>query len=160
MSRFVRPFKLSRLILASAGLLLLLANTVMAGIIYTATLDGPTSGTASAATGTAIFTLNAAATEVSYVVEVTGLEGVEVGAHIHNGGPGALGPRLHTFLFGSPKVGTWAVGEFEVNELNDGRVYINVHTDLYPGGEIRGDLEFTSVANEAFSWGSIKALYQ
>ena len=68
MPRFVRPSRLVRLILANAGVLLLLATPVMADIIYTATLDGPTSGTASEATGTAIFTLNEAATEVSYVV--------------------------------------------------------------------------------------------
>ena len=157
MSRLAR---FSRLVVCSAGFLLLLATPSLADTIYTASLDGSTAGTASAASGTVIFTLNEAATEVSYVVEFSGLEGVETGAHIHNGAPGIFGPRFHTFLFGSPKVGTWAVGEFEVNELEAGRVYINIHTEAYPGGEIRGNLEFSAVANEAVSWGSIKALYK
>lgn len=142
------------------GAFLLLAFPVFADTLYTATLDGPTSGTSSPATGTAVLTLNTAQTEVSYVVEYSGLQSTELGAHIHNGAPGEIGPRFQLFFPGQPKVGTWAVGPFEVAELNAGRVYINVHTEGYPTGEIRGNVSFATVANDAVSWGSVKALYQ
>jgi hypothetical protein len=155
-----RIARLSRLAILSACLLLLLTAPAFAEIIYTATIDGPTAGTSSAATGTATFTLNDAGTEVSYVVEMTGLEGFETGAHIHNAAPGSAGPRFHTFLLGSPKVGVWSVGEFELDELNAERVYVNVHSDLFPTGEIRGNLEFSAVGTDEMSWGAIKALYQ
>lgn len=155
-----RSASLSRLIAITAVILTVLSAPAFAEIIYTATIDGPTAGTSSAATGTAIFTLNDAGTEVSYVVEMTGLEGFETGAHIHNAAPGNPGPRFHTFLLGSPKVGVWPVGQFELDELNAGRVYVNIHSDLFPTGEIRGNLEFSAVGTDEMSWGAIKALYQ
>ena len=140
-------------------LLLLQMSPVLADTIYTAVLSGPTAGTESTATGTATLTLNSAQTEVAYVVEYTGLQGIEIGAHIHNAPPGMDGTRLLLLFPGSPKVGTWAVSAFEVEELNAGRIYINVHTELFPTGEIRGDVVSSSVANEAVSWGAVKALY-
>jgi hypothetical protein len=155
-----RIANLTRLIAVAAVLLTLLSAPAFAEIIYTATIDGPTAGTTSEATGTAIFTLNDAGTEVSYVVEMTGLEGFESGAHIHNAAPGSAGPRFHTFLLGSPKVGVWSVGEFELDELNAGRVYVNIHSNLFPTGELRGNLEFSAVGTDEMSWGAIKALYQ
>ena len=156
MTHFARRFPL---LSGIAVILLLQASPELADTLYTAILNGPTAGTASPATGTATLTLNSAQTEVTYVVEYTGLQGNEIGAHLHNAPPGKDGPRLLLLFPGSLKVGTWAVGAFEVEERNAGRAYINVHTELYPTGEIRGDVTFTSVANEAVSWGSVKALY-
>lgn len=40
-----------------------------------------------------------------------------------------------------------------------GKAYVNVHSNLFPGGEIRGFLT-APVATEATTWGSIKALYR
>jgi len=106
-------------------LLLLQMSPVLADTIYTAVLSGPTAGTESTATGTATLTLNSAQTEVAYVVEYTGLQGIEIGAHIHNAPPGMDGTRLLLLFPGSPKVGTWAVSAFEVEELNAGRIWRN-----------------------------------
>lgn len=157
MTRFARRYPL---LSGFAIVLLLQVSPVLSDTLYTANLNGPNSGTASPAIGTATLTLNTAETEVSYVVDYTGLQGNEIGAHLHNAPPGKDGPRLLLLFPGSPKEGTWAVGAFEVGELNAGRVYINVHTDLYPTGEIRGNVVFASVANEAVSWGAVKALYR
>ena len=156
MENFARRFAL---LSGFIGILLLQMSPVLADTIYTAILDGPTAGTESPASGTATLTLNSAQTEVTYVVDYSGLQGPEIGAHIHNAPPGMDGERLLLLFPGSPKVGTWAVSAFEVEELNAGRVYINVHTELYPTGEIRGDVMSSSVANEAVSWGAVKALY-
>ena len=156
MNHFARRYAL---LSSFVVILLLQVSPVLADTRYTAILNGPTSGTASPATGTATLTLNSAETEVTYVVEVTGLQGNEIGTHFHNAPPGKDGPRLLLLFSGSLKVGTWMVGAFEVGELNAGRVYVNVHTELYPTGEIRGDIASTSVAVEAVSWGAVKALY-
>ena len=157
MARLAPRFLRSGLI---TGAFLLLAFPVFADTLYTATLDGPTAGTSSPAAGNATLTLNTAQTEVSYVVDYSGLQSAELGAHIHNGAPGELGPRFHLFFPGNPKVGTWVVGPFEVAELNAGRVYINVHTETNPTGEIRGNVSFSTVANDAVSWGRIKSLFR
>ena len=155
MTRF---FPFIRLSLFLAGSLLLI-SPAWADTVYSALINGQTSGTDSPAFGTAILTLNAAETEVFYEVEYSGLQGNEIGAHFHNAAPGMDGPRLLLLFPGSPKTGFWEVEPFEVEELAAGRVYINVHTDAYPMGEIRGNLEFSSVPNDAASWGSIKALF-
>jgi hypothetical protein len=41
-----------------------------------------------------------------------------------------------------------------------GKAYLNVHTSVVPGGEIRGFLLPAPVATEPTTWGSIKALYK
>lgn len=132
-------------ILTMGACLALPADTT-ADTYYTAVLDGPTAGTPSTATGTAVLTLNSAETEVTYVIEYSALVGNETVAHIHNAPPGVIGPVFHFLEFGSPKTGVWEVGPFEVAELNAGRVNILIHSDLYPASEIRGDVEFHSVA--------------
>ncbi len=146
-----------------AGLTLLLLALTMpasAATIYTAVLDGPTANTPSPATGTATLTLNDAETEVRYEIQFSELVGIEQMSHFHASLRGMDGPILTTLAVGSPKVGTWEVGPYEVGELQAGRVYINVHTDLYAVGEIRGNVVFSSVANEAVAWSAVKALYR
>jgi hypothetical protein len=149
-----------RVFAVSACLLLTAAAPVAADTLFTAVLDGPSSGTTSPASGFATLVLNSAETEVDYYIEYSGLEGNEIGGHFHNALPGEYGPRLQLLMGGSPKSGIWEVGAFEVGELKAGRVYINIHTDVHPAGEIRGNIEFTSVPTEAASWGSVKALYK
>lgn len=107
---------------------------------FSAVLDGATAGTVSPATGTATFVLDEAETEVAYVIEYSGLLGTETVAHIHNAPAGVVGPVFHNLAFGSPKVGVWPVGPFEVAELRAGRVNILIHSELYPAAEIRGNL--------------------
>lgn len=153
---FTRLFRIPGFL---TGLLLLLAVSVSAETRYTAVLDGPTSGNSSTATGTASLVLNDAQTEVDYVVSLNGLSSPEFAAHFHNAPPGKAGPSLWTLVPGNYKVGVWPVGPFEVGELNAGRVYVNIHTEIYPTGEIRGDISFKTVAAEAASWGSVKALF-
>lgn len=43
--------------------------------------------------------------------------------------------------------------------LAEGRAYLNVHSETYPGGEIRGFLT-TSVPVEDSTWGKVKSLYR
>ncbi len=147
------------LTLTLATALLAVSGPAQAETLYTAVLTGAAAGTPSPATGTASLTLNDAQTEVSYVIEYTGLLGVEFAAHIHQGRPGEFGPVLEALPLGSPKVGVWAVGPTEVDLLNQGKIYLNIHTDLYAGGEIRGDVSFQTVPNEALSFGAVKALF-
>lgn len=90
--------------------------------------------------GWAEFTLNANNT-VTYRVETSGLNATD--AHIHFGGPGQNGGVLEG-LQGGPGVwsGTTAsLSAASVALLQSEGLYVNVHTALHPGGEIRGQIE-------------------
>jgi hypothetical protein len=106
---------------------------------------------ATSASGTATFTLYSDNT-VDYEITVNNIQGV-TGAHVHEGGLGATGPIVVGFfggLFSGSDV--LAEGTFDASDLSGmafdelmtrmgtGTVYVNVHTQANPGGEIRGQI--------------------
>jgi hypothetical protein len=115
---------------------------------FTATLSGaqevppvPTAGT-----GTAIVQLNEAETMITVDVSFSNLSSNANGAHIHDAPPGVNGPIIFG-LTGVPAAtsGTvpqqsFSITAAQVAALRAGNYYVNVHSDLYPGGEIRGQL--------------------
>jgi hypothetical protein len=106
------------------------------------------------ATGIGNFVLNNDQTRVDFTVTYSGLTGgAVVGAHFHNAPPGANGPIVRGYdpaLFPSPS-GTvplaWTATDPQpltpalVAELLAGRIYFNIHTQQYPMGEIRANLD-------------------
>ncbi|HSE51815.1 MAG TPA: CHRD domain-containing protein [Gemmatimonadales bacterium] len=126
---------------------------------FTATLTGaaerPTPVTTNA-TGTATVTINDANSTITFSVSVSNLLSPTM-AHIHVGttseaGPIALGllataPPAGVFtgvlasgtLAGSAVVGGETFATL-VAKIRSGNAYINVHTPVNPGGEIRGQL--------------------
>jgi Cu/Zn superoxide dismutase len=92
--------------------------------------------------GLGIFHLNHAKTSVHIKVLFLGLTSNVSGAHIHNAQAGANGPvifDLDPMLNGNTIEGTWDPG-VHLDALLAGELYINVHTDNHPGGEIRGQI--------------------
>jgi acyl dehydratase len=108
---------------------------------------------ATAAGGSAGFTLDG--DRVFFSVEVSQLDNVTM-AHIHSGAAGTNGP-IRVFLYGPTPAtsfnGRLAEGSFTaadvtgvtfetlLEQMRTGQAYVNVHTTLYPGGEIRGQTE-------------------
>lgn len=78
---------------------------------------------------------------LKYEVDVENLSGAITGAHIHVGKIGENGPDVHplTFTNGSAD-GSWEFTDADWKNLQSGSLYINVHTDKYPNGEIRGQI--------------------
>ena len=98
---------------------------------------------ASMATGTGTFTLTSSG--LQYDITLKGLSGsVITGAHFHRGAVGVSGPVLEPISFNTTTLratGTWTdLTAGERDDLLAGRVYVNVHTNAYPNGEIRGQL--------------------
>jgi hypothetical protein len=88
------------------------------------------------------FTLNDAKDRLKYSVTVKGLSGPITGAHIHLGEYGKTGPIVHplgTFVNGVSD-STWVIPDSLVPEFTAGNLYVNVHTALNPGGEIRDNI--------------------
>ncbi|MBC7828070.1 MAG: CHRD domain-containing protein [Chitinophagaceae bacterium] len=88
---------------------------------------------------------------LSYTVKWTELTGNPVGAHIHGVAPRGVNAGIkHDFFAIFPKT---ASGTFTNSVVVDGVAikedslvkgfyYFNIHTPKFPGGEIRGQLEF------------------
>ena len=101
----------------------------------------------SEATGTGVVALNDYQTMIEVTVNFSGLSGNASAAHIHGPAlPGVSAPVLIGFPnFPATTSGTYtntfAITPEQVSWLNDGLLYINIHTAMFPSGEIRGPLE-------------------
>jgi hypothetical protein len=117
---------------------------VQAQVVYlTSTFDGQqeTPPNSSPGTGTGCFELDFQAGTLSYNIQFSGLSAAESAAHIHGfAPPGTPAPVLYPLPLGSPKVGTIAVTASEAQSIFDGLTYVNIHSTLFPGGEIRGQI--------------------
>jgi len=117
-----------------------------------ATIDVPQETPASDGngTGTATITVDTDANTLTYHVVYSGLTSPEIAAHIH--GPAARGEVAFTYLYwfplGSTKDGVWHYPENLEADILAGRTYINVHTQNWNTGEIRGQIEQTVPASE------------
>ena len=99
----------------------------------------PASGTS--ATGWAEFTLNQGLEEICFHITVENLSGPLVADHIHVGEAGTNGGvvvNLGGALSGCVDVDT---DTFKAIRQNPEGYYLNLHTALNPGGELRGQLE-------------------
>lgn len=80
--------------------------------------------------------------ELEWALTFQRLTGRAVGAHIHRGGPGTTG-RVVVVLCGPCRSGverTTRLRPALVEALEDGLLYVNVHTRRNPKGEIRGNI--------------------
>jgi len=155
----MRNLRIVSLMAVLVGMLALPA--AQAEILFSAELLGSAEvpPNASPGTGTALLTLNDAQTEVAYHIEFSGLLGTETAAHFHNAPPGVAGGVVFGLPLGSPKDGVWAVGPAEVAMLLAEEIYVNVHSTMFPGGELRGDMQRLTTAVEASTLSTVKALY-
>ncbi len=95
------------------------------------------------AAGTGSFTLTS--TGLQYDITLRNMSGSAItGAHFHLGSPGVNGGVLEPINFngGLRATGTWTnLTPEERDYLLGEEVYVNVHTNAYPDGEIRGQVE-------------------
>jgi hypothetical protein len=108
-----------------------------------ANLDGAQENPAvpTPAAGWAVFTIDTTTNQLSYYIAFGGLLGAETAAHIHGSAlHGANAGVLFALPAGSPKVGVWNYPEPLEATILEGRTYVNVHSAVFPGGEIRGQI--------------------
>lgn len=137
---FISNIKYTALVTLACTALAFPASAEM--IKYTADLTAGAEipPTESPATGTADVTVDTEAKTVSWMVSVEGLSGEATAAHIH--GPASEGENAGPVI---TMVDTIMEGEAEITddqigELEDGKYYVNIHTEKNPDGEIRGQL--------------------
>ncbi len=128
--------------------------------VFTGDLDGPTAGTASPATGAAELVLSSDQTRVTYEITLGDLQGEEVAARFHVGGPDEVGPAVHDLPLGTPKTGTWEPTASARRALLAGEVAVVIATDRHPGGEIAGWVEARSASVDRETWQAVKDLFR
>ena len=128
---------------------------------FTAQLSGSNEvpGVVTGAGGVATITLNTATQAVTYRVDVYNMPSGTTQAHFHASGPGVAGPVVVNFTV-QPNIsndyaisGTATAADLVprqaqgINSWEDfiqalvlGQVYVNVHSSVNPGGEIRGQV--------------------
>ena len=143
-----------RKLLVAAIALLAAAGPASATSRYVAHLSSAKTGTA---TGIAIFILSDDETSVDYNASYEGLLGTNTGFHVHRKDGGII-YDLGTGV--DPSIGTWdTILPEDVTRLKTAGLFVNVHSDLYPAGEIQGPLLLDTTPVENTTWGEIKALY-
>jgi hypothetical protein len=90
-------------------------------------------------TGSGTFFLNAGGT-MHYNITFSGLPAAETAAHIHVGPPGVDDPDNQPLPLGNPKIGSVAWNPMYTGDLLNGNIYVNIHSQAFPAGEIRGQL--------------------
>lgn len=139
--------------IAAAAALFLLSPGARGQILFVASLDssGESPHTNSRAQGTAWLLLSADLSSATYSVTYAQLDTTFTAGHFHVAPPGVSGPVVHPLTFtGNTASGTWSsIPDSIVRALVQGRLYANVHSRLYPAGEIRG--QFTMASSPAFS---------
>jgi len=134
----------------TVALALATSAPAMAQTTLTATLQGSqeVGPTASPGTGTATVALNAAETHITVNMTFSGLTGTTTASHIH--GPAPRGVNAGVVYALAIPVGVTsgsivnqviAVTPADVQNFKAGLWYINVHTSLFAGGEMRGQLD-------------------
>lgn len=100
-----------------------------------------------AGTGNAVLSVNFATGALSGAVSFTGLSSAAVAAHIHEGAAGVNGLIIIPLTGGIGLTnGTWTVPAgtvmtaAQLAELRAGGLYVQIHTVMFPAGEIRGQL--------------------
>ncbi len=100
-------------------------------------------------TGTGMFTYDGSS--LAYRITVNGLSGEISAAHFHNAAEGEDGDVVRNISFnGTTASGAWPPTGFGqrltaelLTELISGNIYVNVHTEGNPAGEIRGQVTMT-----------------
>ena len=101
--------------------------------------------TTSAGTGTVTVNLEEESRIITFNVAYSGLTGPATAAHFHGpAGPGENAgvavPILASKLASTTFNAAATLSEQQVKDLEEGRMYFNIHTAANPGGEIRGQV--------------------
>src|SRR5205823_7582499 len=100
----------------------------------------------SRAFGAGRFVIDTDANTVSYRIVFSRLLGTESAAHIHGqvtptpSVPGVNAGVLVGLPPGNPKVGVWNYPESDEAMILNGYCYANIHSSVFPGGEMRGQI--------------------
>ena len=108
---------------------------------WTFPMDGTQAGTGSPGSGVGIINLNTDTRQLEWNITFGGLVGDELVSHFHGPAPAGQPAGVQISLPpGTPKIDSQVISEQQQTDLLAGLWYVNIHTDAFPGGEIRGQV--------------------
>jgi hypothetical protein len=154
-----------------------LASTALAQTTYVGVLTGATEvpPVVTPATGSATVVLDASQTQLSISVQFQNLTGSYTASHIPGPAPAGTNAGVKWGFIGVPAGwvfdGTLQSGTItnflvtgitatDVTNLNAGNFYVNIHSTIFPGGELRAQLGSAPVPALKSTWGRVKSLYR
>lgn len=125
--------------------LILIASAAQGQLVFTVNMDGAQAdagaGTGSLFTGSGTVTLNATEDQIAVALTHDIPNGDVTAGHIHVGPPGVSGGIVFPFATGqSPINEVFAISPLEVITLKSEGYYVNIHTNAFINGEIRGQI--------------------
>lgn len=134
--------------LAHAAVLAALASSAPAALAEMLQLEAYLNGSQEVppvptpATGYAQIDLDTTTMTMSWDITYSDLLGELIDAHFHGPAPpGVNAPiRIPIPISPSPLVGSADVTQDDMQEILEGLWYVNLHSDLFPNGEIRGQI--------------------
>ncbi|MBI1924117.1 CHRD domain-containing protein [Candidatus Poribacteria bacterium] len=104
--------------------------------------------TNSTGTGDATMIFDLTTNELSWEITFQGLSGPATGAHFHGPAPAGVNAGIQVDIgaisgLNSPMIGSAIISNAQATDLLAGLWYINIHTALFPGGEIRGQVNIS-----------------
>lgn len=116
------------------------ADTVAYGAQLTGKNESPPND--SAGSGKADMRFDTETRELFWAIDYKDLTGDAIGAHIHgSASPGTNAGVLIPFRdAASPIKGSIKLTDTQAEALEGGKLYVNIHTQKHPGGELRGQL--------------------
>jgi len=140
--------------------ILIIVGAVLIGLIFLATLFSASSANneyrektviltgsqevppnISQANGILRYTYKPSEKAIHYESHYSGLSSEYVSSHFHSGRVGENGPILKEVEFRDGRAsGVWTLTDSDVEKLINNSIYFNIHSRIYPDGEIRGQL--------------------
>jgi len=112
--------------------------------------------------GLGAFVLNDVTNALSFQLEYSNLLGPTTMAHLHRAPFSQNGPVVYTLSagnFASGLQGMVVIAPADIPLLLNDGFYCNIHTQAFPGGEIRGQVDVAQTPVEPSTWGKIKDLW-
>lgn len=130
-------------------------SSALSNAFFSATLTGgqEVPSVSTTANGVGSFTWNASDNSLSYDITIADLSSALTSAHFHLGAPGVSGGVLTPITFNNNRaIGKWTgITSEHKDALLAGRIYVNVHTNNFPNGEIRGQVVLNTNQSSSMS---------
>jgi hypothetical protein len=96
---------------------------------------------ATIASGSGLVTLDTDTSQLDWNITFSGLSSSETAAHFHGPAPVGANAGVQIALpLGSPKIGNQILSVTQEADVLAGLWYVNIHSQTFPGGEIRGQV--------------------